>query len=206
VRISQQIITALQHAQSDTLSAPHQLVCENTTTCRLHAETVMTKQSGHMLITHPSGRREVIPLQGRDMRIGSAADNDLVLSGPTIAAHHASIRCTEHGDLMITTAGLEIELPRASAGAAVVRIGGYALHYAAGDAVDHASGYVMRQANQPIQYARTDEAALLSALLARDESAGREPRLLDTHEAVTIEMPMLSEEKSPRELGSQVRS
>jgi len=156
----------------------------------------MTKHSGHVLITHPSGRQEAIPLQGMNMRIGSAADNDLVLLDPTITPHHASIRCTDHDDLMVTIAGVEIELARASACAAIVRIGGYILTFAARDAAEHSSGYVTRQANQPTQYARTDEAALLSALLTHNESAGREPRLLDAHEAVTIEMPVLSEEKS----------
>jgi hypothetical protein len=126
------------------------------------------------------------------MRIGSATDNDVVLLAPTIAPQHASIRCNEHGGLMITIAGVEIELPRASANAVIVRIGGYVLNYAAGEAADLSSGYVMRQATAPAQYARTDEAALLSALLARDEWLAHESRLLDSHEAATIEMAALS--------------
>jgi hypothetical protein len=152
----------------------------------------MTNHSGHLLITHPSGWQEAIPVQGAHMRIGSAPDNDVVLLEPTIAPQYISIRCNERGDLMITIAGVEIELPRASANAVNVRIGGYVLHYAAAQVVDHSSDYVMRQAAAPAQYARTDEAALLSALLARDEWVAHEPRLLDSHEAATIEMPALS--------------
>ena len=161
--------------------------------CRLDVGMVMTKHAGNLLITHPSGRQDAIPMQGKPMRIGSAADNDIVLLEPTTAAYHASIRCSDHGGLTITIAGVEIELPRASASAATLRIGGYVLNYAAGEAADHSSTYVMRQAAAPAHYARTDESALLSALLAHDEWAAYEPRLLDSHEAATIEMPALTE-------------
>jgi hypothetical protein len=156
----------------------------------------MTKHAGNVLITHPSGRQEAIPLRGKPMWVGSAADNDMVLLGSGIAAHQASIRCSDHGDLTITIAGVEIELPGASASAAAVRIGGYVLNYAAGEAADHSSSYVMRQAAAPAHYARTDEAALLSALLARDEWTAHEPRLLNSHEAATIEMPALTVERA----------
>ena len=149
------------------------------------------RHSGHLLITHPSGRQEEIPLERPQMRIGSAADNDMVLLGPGIAAHHACIRRSEHGDLTIAIAGVEIELPRASATAATVRIGGYVLNYAAGEVSGHSSDYVIRQASAPAQYARTDEAALLSALLSRDEWAAHEPHPLNSHEAITIEMTAL---------------
>jgi hypothetical protein len=151
----------------------------------------MTRYLGHLLITHPSGRQEAIALEGTQMRIGSAADNDMVLLGPAITAHHANIRHNEHGDLTIAIAGVEIELPRASASAATMRIGGYVLNYAAGEVTGHSSDYVIRRASAPAQYARTDEAALLSALLSRDEWAAHHPRLLNSHEAVTIEMPAL---------------
>jgi len=152
----------------------------------------MNKHAGHLLIAHPSGRQEAIPVRSRRIQIGSAAGNDIVLSGAGIAAHHASIGRNDEGDLTIAIAGVEIELPRASSGAATVRIGGYVLNYAAGEAAGQSSDYVIRQASMPAQYARADEAALLSTLLARDEWAAHEPRLLDSHEAVTIEMPALS--------------
>lgn len=154
----------------------------------------MSRHSRYLLITHPSGRQETKPVQSRDMRIGSAADNDIVLLGPGITAHHASICRNEHGDLTIAIAGVEIELPRASASAATLRIGGYVLNYAAGEAAGQTSDYVIRQTSAPAQYARTDEAALLSTLLARDEWTAHEPRLLNSHEAVTIEMPALGAE------------
>jgi hypothetical protein len=161
--------------------------------CRLDVGMVMTKHAGNLLITHPSGRQDAIPMQDKPIRIGSAADNDMVLLEPAIAPYQASIRCSDHGDVTITTAGVEIDLPCASASAATVRIGGYVLNYAGAEAADHSSTYVMRQAAAPAHYARTDEAALLSALLAHDEWAVHEPRLLGSHEAATIEMPALTE-------------
>src|SRR5947208_2531502 len=94
--------------------------------------------SGSMLVTHPNSRQQAIPLKGGILRIGSALDNDLVLSGPGIAPHHAMIRCDDYGDLLITIGGqdarmsgtcLEIELPRAFAPAALMRIGGCVLSY-----------------------------------------------------------------------------
>jgi len=149
---------------------------------------------GHLLIAHPSGRQEAIVVQGTQMRIGSAADNDMVLLGPGIAAHDACIRRDERGDLTIATAGVEIELPRAAAGAATIRIGGYVINYTADELRNDASDYVIRQASVPAQHARIDEVALLSALLSRDEWAAHEPRLLNSHEAVTIEMSVLGAE------------
>src|SRR5438128_2433342 len=94
--------------------------------------------SGYIFISHPDGRQQAIPLRAGLMRIGSAPDNDLVLAGPGIAARHATIRCDDQGDLLITIGGrdtrsgaaaMEIELPRAFATAMLARIGGYALRY-----------------------------------------------------------------------------
>src|SRR5687768_12651377 len=97
-------------------------------------EAAMTP--GYIFISHPDGRQQAIPMRRGLLRIGSAPDNDLVLAG--IAAHHATIRCDDEGDLLITiggcdtrssTATIEIELPRAFATAMLARIGGYALRY-----------------------------------------------------------------------------
>src|SRR4051812_2933766 len=94
--------------------------------------------SGYIFISHPDGRQQAIPLRSGMLRIGSAPDNDLVLAGAGIAARHATIRCDDEGDLLITVGGrdtrssaaaMEIELPRAFATAMLARIGGYALRY-----------------------------------------------------------------------------
>lgn len=152
----------------------------------------MRRYSGHWLVTHPSGRQEAIPLRASELRIGSAADNDIVLLGRGIAPRHATVRCSELGDLLIASAGLEIELPRSGADAAVLRIGGYVLNYVAEAVADQSNGYVMRQAIQQTQHARVDETEFLSALLARDEWSSGEPQPLGAHEAITLEMPALN--------------
>lgn len=144
----------------------------------------MIDTSGQLLITHPSGRQEVLPLTHRALRIGCAADNELVLPGSSIAAHHAMLRVGEQGELRIAIAGVEVELPRASAGSVVLRIGGYVLQYATGEAPGQPDRLVQRVAGQPVLHARIDEAALLSSLLGQAAQ----------HEADTIEMTALRSE------------
>jgi hypothetical protein len=145
----------------------------------------------YILIAHPDGRQQAIPLRAGLLRIGSAPENDLVLAG--IAARHATIRCDGAGDLLITIGGrdprssaaaMEIELPRSFAMAMLVRIGGYTLRY---QPAARPSYHQSRAATLP-----DDEATLLHALLdqriiwtdARQEQA-------ETHEAITIEMQAL---------------
>jgi len=148
---------------------------------------------GYIFIAHPDGRQRAIPLRAGILRIGSAPDNDLVLVG--IAPHHATIRCDDQGDLLITIGGadprsgaaaMEIELPRAFATAMLVRIGGYALRY--------------QPAAQPSYHqshadALPDDAAtLLHALIEqRIIWADVPPGPTEPHEAITIEMQALRE-------------
>src|SRR5215207_4896723 len=93
---------------------------------------------GYILISHPDGRQQAIPLRAGMLQIGSAPDSELVLAGAGIAARHAIIRCDDEGDLLITIGGrdlrsgvatMEIELPRVFATAMLIRIGGYTLRY-----------------------------------------------------------------------------
>jgi hypothetical protein len=44
----------------------------------------------------PDAGREVIS-DGRERSIGTAPDNDLVLTDPTVSRHHLAVRCTERG-------------------------------------------------------------------------------------------------------------
>ena len=148
---------------------------------------------GYIFISHPNGRQQAVPLRAGMLRIGSALDNDLVLSGAGIAARHATIRCDDEGDLLVTIGGcdprssaaaMEIELPRAFATAMLVRIGGYTLRYQPAARPSYAS---LQAAARP-----DDEVTFLHALLDQriiwaDVQAGRgEP-----HEAITIEMQAL---------------
>jgi hypothetical protein len=144
---------------------------------------------GYILISHPDGRQQAIPMRAGLLRIGSAPDNDLVLAG--IAPRHATIRCDNQGDLLITIGGrdtrsgaaaMEIELPRAFATAMLARIGGYALRYQP----------AVQPSYQPAHAAAPpdDAATLLHALLdQRIVWADEQPT--GPHEAITIEMQAL---------------
>jgi hypothetical protein len=152
---------------------------------------------GYILITDPEGHQQAIPLCAGMLQIGSAPDNDLVLTGPGIAPRHATIRCDNEGDLQITigrcdaqgsVAALEIELPRAFAMAMLARMGGYALRYQpAVRPRRHQSN-----ANQwPCAYADAppdEEAALLRDLLDQRIVWADQA---ESHEAVTMEMQVL---------------
>lgn len=148
---------------------------------------------GYILISHPDGRQQTIPLRAGMLRIGSAPDNDLVLAGAGIAARHATIRCDDEGDLLIAIGGrdtrnsaaaTEIELPRAFATAMLVRIGGYTLRYQPAAR----PSYIALQAAAPPD----DEATLLHALLdQRIIWVDAQQRQAEPHEAITIEMQAL---------------
>ncbi len=148
---------------------------------------------GYILILHPDGRQQAIPLRAGILRIGSAPDNDLVLTGVGIAPRHAIIRCDDEGDLLITIGGrdtrssaaaVEIELPRAFATAMLARIGGYALRYQPAARLS----YTQSSADA----LPDDGATLLHALLdQRIVWADAPPGPAESHEAVTIEMHAL---------------
>jgi hypothetical protein len=94
-------------------------------------------RSGTILITHPHGAEQALPLDRGRLRIGSAPDNDLIMSEPEIAPHHAVIACDERGRLTIEiedTVGqgkmhLTFDLPQLSRRCTLAWIGDYALSY-----------------------------------------------------------------------------
>jgi hypothetical protein len=146
---------------------------------------------GTIMIAHSDGRQQTITLRAGTLRIGSAPDNDLVLAGAGIAARHATIRCDSEGDLLITIGGsepcsvaaMEIELPRAFATAMLLRIGGYTLRYQP----------PARPSYMALQAASLDDqATFLHALLDRRIVwAEPQPRQIEAHEAITMEMQAL---------------
>jgi hypothetical protein len=146
---------------------------------------------GSIMIAHPDGRQQTIALRAGTLRIGSAPDNDLVLAGAGIAGRHATFRCDNDGDLLITIAGsepcsvaaMEIELPRAFATAMLLRIGGYMLRYQP----------PARPSYMALQAASLDDqATFLHALLDRRIVwAEPQPRQTEAHEAITMEMQAL---------------
>ena len=56
---------------------------------------------GSIAITAPTGAVQEIPLHAARLCIGSAPDNDVVLTGPDIAAQHAVILCEPNGRLVL---------------------------------------------------------------------------------------------------------
>ncbi len=143
---------------------------------------------GYILISHPDGRQQAIPMRAGLLRIGSAPDNDLVLAGS--APRHATIRCDDQGDLLITIGGLdtrsgaaamEIELPRAFATAMLARIGGYVLRYQPAAPPSYQSHAVASP---------DDTTTLLHALLDQ-RIVWADAQLAEPHEAITIEMQAL---------------
>ena len=116
------------------------------------------------------------------------------LAGVGIAARHATIRCDDEGDLLITIGGrdtrsnaaaMEIELPRAFATAMLARIGGYTLRYQPAARPSH---YNQSHADTPLD----DAATLLHALLDQRIVWADAPQgPAEPHEAITVEMQAL---------------
>ena len=94
-------------------------------------------RSGTIFITHPHGAEQPLPLGRNRLQLGSAPDNDLIISGPEVAPHHAAIVCDERGRLTIDiedTVGqgrmrLTFDLPQLSRRCTLAWIGDYALTY-----------------------------------------------------------------------------
>ncbi|HJZ49962.1 MAG TPA: FHA domain-containing protein [Roseiflexaceae bacterium] len=153
--------------------------------------------ASYILITDPDGRRHAIPLRAGVLHIGSAPDNDVVLSGPGIAPRHATIRCDDEGDLLLTIGGcdarsgmaaLEIELPRAFATAMLARIGGYALRYQPAARPSQYPAGANQWSHAYYDPPFDGQITLLRDLLDQRIVWVDEP---NSHEAATIEMPAL---------------
>jgi hypothetical protein len=155
---------------------------------------------GYVLVSHPDGRQQAIPLRAGTLRIGSAPDNDLVLAGHGIAPRHATIRCDDEGDLLITIGGcggqasaaVEIELPRAFATAMLARVGGYALRYQPAARPTYGRPQADQWMDAPAAAPSDEHVTLLGDLLdQRIVWVEAAPERAGSHEAVTIEMQAL---------------
>jgi pSer/pThr/pTyr-binding forkhead associated (FHA) protein len=103
----------------------------------VHEETTMG--SGSILVTHPDNIQQAIPLRSGRLRVGSAPDNDLIIAGPDIAPHHATITRDERGHLIVEVAGEDIagqggmrltfNLPQLAKPRALAWIGDYVVSY-----------------------------------------------------------------------------
>ncbi len=94
---------------------------------------------GSIFVTHPDNVQQALPLRSGRLRIGSAPDNDLIMAGPDIAPHHATLTCDERGQLIVEVAAEEIagqggmrltcNLPQLAKPRALAWIGDYVLSY-----------------------------------------------------------------------------
>jgi hypothetical protein len=94
---------------------------------------------GSIFVTHPDNVQQAIPFRSGRLRIGSAPDNDLIIAGPDIAPHHATITRDECGHLIVEVAAenfigqgglrLTFNLPQLAKPRALAWIGDYVVSY-----------------------------------------------------------------------------
>src|SRR5689334_14289363 len=99
---------------------------------------------GSISIIQPDGRQRELPLNGSRLHIGSALDNDLVITGLGVAPYHAVITCDEEGCQIVDvgSAGgtllddqpMLLNTPHDLEPGVAVRIGGWTLTYRLGAA------------------------------------------------------------------------
>jgi hypothetical protein len=97
--------------------------------------------SGSLIVTHPDGHKRLFPLGIHGIRIGSASDNDIVISGPGVLPYHAMISCERHDVPVIYISSGALphrtrtasSLPQALRSGAIVPIGQFMLAYQAVD-------------------------------------------------------------------------
>jgi hypothetical protein len=97
--------------------------------------------SGSLIITYPEGHKRLFPLGIHGIRIGSASDNDIVISGPGVLPYHAMISCERHDMPVIYISSGALphrtrtasSLPQALRPGSIVPVGQFMLTYQAVD-------------------------------------------------------------------------
>lgn len=162
---------------------------------------------GTLLLIGPDGREQEIALERAELRIGSAPDNDLVLSGPQIAPQQARLRYDEAGVLTIELHGsytgtpserhLRFSLREISQRRDLAWIGDYVLCYVPPAHWDRPTE-PLRAADLPQalagSVASTDETALLHTLLGQHLASPPD----STPDAATVTMPLIALSASAR--------
>jgi len=167
-------------------------------------------RSGTIIVTDANGVERERALRSGSVRIGSAPDNDMVVSGPDIAPYHALITCNAAGLLVIEIgvpcyAGqggmrLTFNLEHVTSRRDLAWIGSLVVSYqpAAWECrtqpislADLAGAMSGAQQAQPAARQSADETALLQALL--NHGAVRQPADAGAPpDAPTIGMPLLA--------------
>ena len=149
---------------------------------------------GYILISHPDGRQQAIPLRAGLLRIGSAPDNDLVLAGAGIAARHATIRCDDRGRLADHNRWARYAQQRGGRWRSSCRAPSRRPCWCGSAATRCATSRPRGLSYNSLQAAAPpdDQATLLHALLdQRIVWADAQPGRAEPHEAITIEMQAL---------------
>jgi FHA domain len=157
---------------------------------------------GSICVTGPNGLEQAIPLGGEPLRIGSAPGNDLVIGGPGIAPHHATLSCDAQGRLVVeidaeNVAGqggmrLTFNLSQVLRRRTLAWIDDYVLSYQ--PVTWDQPTQPLRRADMPADvhdgapapHRNADETALLQTLLSQD--LAQHP----LHEAATVTMPLIA--------------
>ena len=163
---------------------------------------------GNIVIMSAEGATQEMQLSSGCMRIGSAPDNDLIINGPDITPHHATIACDEYGRLVIEIGPenlvgqggmrLTFNLAQVTRRRDLAWIGNYVISYQPPSwncrtqplaLADLPANAATQPESAPTTHVSADETALLQALLK--QPLAWQP-MNDTHEAVTLGVPMLA--------------
>lgn len=159
--------------------------------------------SGSIVITHPNGFEHKLPLGQASLRIGSAPDCDVVLSGPDIAPYHVTLTCDDRDHLVVEISGenivgqggmrLTFNLAQITRRRDLAWLGDYIIRYQ--PASWERQTQPLRQADLPLSTRAVgatpsvqrcdDETSLLHTLLGQ----GFTQR---SHEATTLAMPLMA--------------
>jgi hypothetical protein len=162
-------------------------------------------RTGSIVITSPEGDKQEMPLSSGRLRIGSAADNDLVATGREIMPYHATIICDERGRLVVeigaeNLAGqggmrLTFNLAHASRRRELAWIGDYVVSYQpprwsrSTQPLSMADDTAALPQAAPAACSSSDDTTLLQALLK--QSLAWQPADTASHDAATLAMPLM---------------
>jgi hypothetical protein len=165
-------------------------------------------RAGSIIITGGQGATRELSLNGGCLRIGSAPDNDLVVAGPDIAPHHATVICDDRGRLIVEISAenlvgqggmrLTFNLAHANRRRDLAWIGDYIISYQPPrwshltqplSLADLPGDTAALPDTAPVACPSADDTTLLHTLLK--QSLAWQPRDEASHEAATMSLPLM---------------